>query len=325
MISYNGHISYASAPAKIILFGEHFVVYEKPAILASIDKRVHIIVIKNDNENSIIINDRIFGKKYYPISVFADLERFSNDIYFPLLYTIKKNSAFKSNVGLEFTINSDIPYGMGLGSSAALSVATVACLSNIFKEIKKEKILELAIEAEKLVHKNSSGADCIVTTYGGLLLYQKNTSFRKLESKRELSLFLIPTGIKHSTGELVDFVKKFKSSNLDKFHKLANASENITKRAIRAIKDGNEIMLGDLMNENQILLEKIGVSNLIIDKIIGLCYKYQALGSKITGAGGGGCVLALIETEIKNRFMHNMEKEGFQCIPAELETDGLIY
>lgn len=325
MISYNRNISYASAPGKIILFGEHFVVYGKPAILASIDKRVNIIVIKNNNENSIIINDRIFGTKTYSISIFKNLERFSNDVYFPILYTLKKNSAFKSNNGLEFTISSDIPYGMGLGSSAAISVATVACLSNIFQAIKKEKILELAIEVERLVHKNSSGADCIATTYGGLLLYQKNTLFKKLKSKRELSLLLIPTGMKHSTGDLVAFVKKYKSSNLDNFHKLANTSENITKRAIRALKNGNEIALGDLMNENQILLEKIGVSNRMIDKIIGLCYKYEALGSKITGAGGGGCVLALIEAEIKDNFIRNIEKEGLQCIPVALETDGLIY
>ncbi|MDX1371705.1 MAG: hypothetical protein R3321_04510 [Nitrososphaeraceae archaeon] len=123
--------------------------------------------------------------------------------------------------------------------------------------------------------------------------------------------------------DLSDIMQKL--SNLDNFHKLANTSENITKKATRALKDGNEIVLGDLMNENQILLEKIGVSNMMIDKIIGLCYKYEALGSKITGAGGGGCVLALIEAEFKDNFIRNIEKEGYHCIPVTLETDGLIY
>ncbi|MFB5599106.1 MAG: mevalonate kinase [Nitrososphaeraceae archaeon] len=322
----NEQISYASAPAKIILFGEHFVVYEKPAILASIDKRIHIIVIKNDNKKILTINDKIFGKKSYSISDFKKLqEKFPNDVYFPILYTIKKNFEWKFDNGLEFKVNSSIPYGVGLGSSAAISVATAASLSNIFKTMTREKILELAIETEKLVHSNSSGADCIVATYGGLLFYQKNTSFKKLKLREKLSFVLVLTGIRHSTGSLVKFVKNYRSSNTNDFHKLANISENITKRAVRALEEGNNILLGQLMNENQILLEKIGVSNKIIGKIIKLCDKYEALGSKITGAGGGGCVLVLVEEETKENFMCSIRKEGFQCIPVSLETEGVIY
>ncbi len=321
----------ASAPGKIILFGEHFVVYEKPAILASLNRRIYVEVIRKHYgiNNEIVINNELFGNKSYPISIIGNLkeQKIMSDEYYPILFITKKIfNENKYKEGLKFTFKSDIPYGMGLGSSAASAVATVAALSKIFnKKVDDKKILKLAIEAEKLVHKNSSGADCIISAHGGLIFFQKHTRFKKVYPKKELSFILINTGIRHSTGQLVNIVKKYQQQNSREFVNLCKTSEEITKRAARAIEEGDNIMVGELMTENQIILDKIGVSNKIIDRIINLCSGYGALGSKITGAGGGGCILALTEQENRENFISKIRKEGLKCISVTLESKGLLY
>lgn len=321
----------ASAPGKIILFGEHFVVYDKPAILASLNRRIYVEAIRKHYgiNNEIVINNELFGNKYYPISIISNLkeQKIMSDEYYPILFIIKKIfNENKYKEGLEFTFKSDIPYGMGLGSSAAAAVATVAALSKIFnKKVENKKILKLAIEAEKLVHKNSSGADCIISAQGGLIFFQKHTRFKKVVPKKELSFILINTGIRHSTGQLVNIVKKYQQQNPREFVDLCKSSEEITKRAARALEDGDNIMVGELMTENQRLLHKIGVSNKIIDRIINLCSGYGALGSKITGAGGGGCILVLTKQENRENFISKIRKEGLKCISVTLESKGLLY
>jgi len=321
----------ASAPGKIILFGEHFVVYDKPAILASLNRRIYVEAIRKHYgiNNEIVINNESFGNKYYPISIISNLkeQKIMSDEYYPILFIIKKIfNENKYKEGLEFTFKSDIPYGMGLGSSAAAAVATVAALSKIFnKKVENKKILKLAIEAEKLVHKNSSGADCIISAQGGLIFFQKHTRFKKVVPKKELSFILINTGIRHSTGQLVNIVKKYQQQNPREFVDLCKTSEEITKRAARALEEGDNIMVGELMTENQRLLHKIGVSNKIIDRIINLCSGYGALGSKITGAGGGGCILVLTKQENRENFISKIRKEGLKCISVTLESKGLLY
>lgn len=324
-------ITSASAPGKIILFGEHFVVYDKPAILASLNRRICVEAIRKHYgiNNEIVINNELFGNKSYPISIISNLkeQKIMSDEYYPILFIIKKIfNENKYKEGLEFTFKSDIPYGMGLGSSAAAAVATVAALSKIFnKKVEDKKILKLAIEAEKLVHKNSSGADCIISAQGGLIFFQRHTRFKKVVPKKELSFILINTGIRHSTGKLVNIVKKYQQQNPREFVDLCKTSEEITKTAARALEDGDNIMVGELMTENQRLLHKIGVSNKIIDRIINLCSGYGALGSKITGAGGGGCILVLTEQENRENFISKIRTEGFKCISVTLESKGLLY
>jgi len=324
-------ITSASAPGKIILFGEHFVVYDKPAILASLNRRICVEAIRKHYgiNNEIVINNELFGNKSYPISIISNLkeQKIMSDEYYPILFIIKKIfNENKYKEGLEFTFKSDIPYGMGLGSSAAAAVATVAALSKIFnKKVEDKKILKLAIEAEKLVHKNSSGADCIISAQGGLIFFQKHTRFKKVVPKKELSFILINTGIRHSTGKLVNIVKKYQQQNPREFVDLCKTSEEITKRAARALEYGDNIMVGELMTKNQRLLHKIGVSNKIIDRIINLCSGYGALGSKITGAGGGGCILVLTEQENRENFISKIRKEGLKCISVTLESKGLLY
>ena len=317
----------ASAPAKIILFGEHFVLYNQPAILASINKRIKIdsrIVLENKNTIRIETND--FGKKTYPLSILKNTNQNTyNDFFYPIIYILKKIlQEFEKTEGIEIKIESEIPYGVGLGSSAALSVAAVAAIYGLInRHSKKKEILELAIETEKIIHRNSSGADCVISTYGGLMYYQKNSNMRQLKYSKKLNFIITNTGLKHSTGELVSIVERFRQNNFATFVELSNNVTNICNNAIEALKEGNTIKLGKLMNENQTLLEQIGVSNKEINNIIETSLKYGAIGSKLTGAGGGGCILSIIHQENKNYFLSNMRKSGYECFDIIIENQGV--
>ncbi len=157
--------SIASAPAKIILFGEHFVVHGTKAILAAIDKRVTVTSAFTDN-NIIRVNSEL-GTLDVPVS--SPYEEVKSE-FRPFVYLANEMITSNQNVnGLEITINSDIPIGVGLGSSSACCVAATASISGLFKEVSSEENLKMSIEAEKTIFPDTSGADCTVCTYGGII------------------------------------------------------------------------------------------------------------------------------------------------------------
>ncbi len=317
----------ASAPAKIILFGEHFVVYNQPVILASINKRMKIeCKIDVEKNNVVNIETNYFGKKIYPLSIIENSSQdIVNEFFYPLIYILRKTLPRDIEpYSITIKIHSEIPYGVGLGSSAALSVAGVAAILGLYNRSKqKNEILDIAIETERILHKNSSGADCVVSTYGGLLYYQKNSNARAINLSKELSFIIINTGLKHSTGELVSIVEKFRKKNLIEFANISNRVSRICETAIKALEEGHLLNIGKLMNENQILLDRIGVSTPEINNIINLSLQYGAIGSKLTGAGGGGCVLSLLHPQDKDYFVVKMKKNGYECFPVFIENQGL--
>jgi len=139
--------SIASAPAKIILFGEHFVVHGTKAILAAIDKRVTVTTTFTENK-TIKVNSEL-GTIEVPIS--SSYEEAKSE-FRPFIFLANKMINSNQNVsGLEVTIDSHIPIGVGLGSSSACCVAAAASISELFNELSSEEILNLSIEAEKTI------------------------------------------------------------------------------------------------------------------------------------------------------------------------------
>ncbi|MGZ5501614.1 MAG: mevalonate kinase family protein, partial [Nitrososphaeraceae archaeon] len=107
------------------------------------------------------------------------------------------------------------------------------------------------------------------------------------------------------------------------FDNISNRVSRICERAIKALEEGNLLNIGKLMNENQILLDRIGVSTPEINNIINLSLQYGAIGSKLTGAGGGGCVLSLLHPQDKEYFVVKMKKHGYDCFPVLIDNEGL--
>jgi mevalonate kinase len=328
----------ASAPAKLILFGEHFVVYGSPAILAAINKRISVDArtIIHDENKIVIRSDIGVAGEYRNNGEFNALEGGSKAkavldplygaIRQVLLMRNKKKKKKKKNIGIEIGISSRVPPGIGLGSSAASCVATVAAVDSLFqKNPSRQKVCELAIESERLIHKRTSGADCYVSTFGGLMQYYgKSKSFKNIETKRSLSLVVASTGIKHSTSDLVAGVKRFKDTNRILFESLSKQASDICLQACTAIKSGKCDKIGELMNENQIILQQIGISHHKVRDIIDICSKAGAMGAKITGAGGGGAVIALAASKQEStKIASHVKAAGYQSFEVEIDYKGL--
>ena len=241
--------------------GEHAVVYGKPAIIASINRRLTVSVQEGKNTSTGYVAD--------------------------ILAIVQKHLKTRASCSIEIT--SDIPAGYHVGSSAAVAVGVVAATTYFFKKIWNPSLFnQLAYEAEKLKHGNPSGADNTAVTFGGLIWYRKELEFLKsiwqlpfTLSSRLNHFFLIDTGSpKETTGEMVAFVKMQK--NLQKF---LNANEIQTKRMTIAIKERDEQSLIDAMQKGEKTLETIGV---VSKKVIPLIRSIERSGGAAKILGGGG-------------------------------------
>jgi mevalonate kinase len=311
--------SIASAPAKIILFGEHFVVHGTKAILAAIDKRVTVTTTFTVNK-TITVNSQL-GTVEVPIS--SSYEEVKNELR-PFVFLANKiiNSNQNAN-GLEITIDSDIPIGVGLGSSSACCVAAAASISELFNELSSEEILNLSIEAEKIIFPNTSGADCTVCTYGGMIEYEQSTGTRKIDSAFDLNLVIANSMISHTTKNSVEKVNKFKESDEERFSQLCDLETKLIGEVITAMKNNDTTALGLKMSENQKYLEEIQVSN---DTLRGMISSLNeiSLGSKITGAGDGGCIIALVKDENVSKVPALLGKDK-ECFSAKIDTKGVVW
>ena len=308
--------SKASAPGKVILFGEHFVVYGIKSILCSINKRVTVTAEKT-KERKISIESEI-GKL-----VLEPNESISK-INSPLkpFYYLANRALKEENEGLKIQIESEIPLGAGLGSSSACCVAGAAAIFNLFGEISKKKILELAIEAEKTIYQNTSGADCTVSTYGGLMEYDKNNGFRKIEDEPNFQLVIANSDIEHSTESMVSKVKEFENQNKDKFYELSSLESKLVNDVLKLIKENKIKEIGEKVNLNQKYLEEIGISNEKLEDMIKIG-QMSSYGAKITGSGGGGCIFALTNESNLENTLEEFTNKKYECFVTKIDFKGL--
>ena len=308
--------SIASAPAKIILFGEHFVVHGTKAILAAIDKRVTVTTTFTENK-TIKINSEL-GITEVPIS--SSHEEVKSE-FRPFIFLVNKIiNSDQNGSGLEITIDSDIPIGVGLGSSSACCVAAAASISELFKELSSEEILKLSIEAEKTIFPNTSGADCTVCTYGGMIEYP---SIEKIDSAFDLNLLIANSMIPHNTKNSVEKVNKFKENNEERFSQLCDLETKLIDEVIVAMKNNDATTFGLKMSDNQKYLEEIQVSNDTLRNMISSLNEIS-LGSKITGAGDGGCIIALVRDENVDKVPALLPKDK-ECFSAKIDTKGVVW
>jgi len=308
--------SIASAPAKIILFGEHFVVHGTKAILAAIDKRVTVTSTFTENK-TIKVNSQL-GTIEVPIS--SSHEEVKSE-FRPFVYLANKIINSEQNVsGLEITIDSDIPIGVGLGSSSACCVAATASISELFNELSSEEILKMSIEAEKTIFPDTSGADCTVCTYGGMIEYP---SVEKIDNTFDLNLLIANSMIPHNTKNSVEKVNKFKENDEERFSQLCDLETKLIDEVIIAMKNNDATTFGLKMSENQKYLEEIQISNDTLRDMIS-SLKEISLGTKITGAGDGGCIIALVKDENMDKVTTLLPKDK-EYFSAKIDTKGVVW
>ncbi|MDI9618754.1 mevalonate kinase [Methanothermobacter sp.] len=272
--------SRASAPAKAILFGEHAVVYGKPAIAAAIDRRV-TVTLGDSSENRVTIP-----------SLGVDFRSESNPQGGILDYVSKALQLYHDGSPLSIQIEMEIPVGSGLGSSAALTVALIGALDGYHgRESEPGDTAARAHRVELEVQGAASPLDTTVSTYGGLVYLDSQRNVEKFDARLH---DLVIAHMDHSgdTAEMVAGVAELRSRFPAVVDGIMDTVEMITLRAYRALLSNNPEPLGDLMNINQGLLDAMGVSTLELSMMVYEARRAGAAGSKITGAGGGGSIIA---------------------------------
>lgn len=308
--------SKASAPGKVILFGEHFVVYGVKAILCAINKRITVTAEKIDS-GKISIQSNIGNLELEPGKSISEINSPLKPFYY-LADKMLKNE----NTGIKIIVESDIPLGVGLGSSSACCVAGAAAISRLFRKTSNEEILVLAIEAEKTIFKNTSGADCTVCTYGGIMEYDKENGFHKIESKPNFHLVIANSNIEHSTELVVGKVRQFKEKNEIPFTSLCKKESKLIEEVLELLIENNIEKLGTKIKENQEYLETIGISNDKLREMIEIG-QTESFGAKITGAGGGGCIYALTDESNLERTINQFKDKNYDCFSVKIDFKGL--
>ena len=308
--------SKASAPGKVILFGEHFVVYGVKAILCAINKRITVTAEEID-EKKISIKSNIGELELEPNKPISEI----NSPLKPFYYLANKIIQDK-DLGIKIEVESEIPLGVGLGSSSACCVAGAAAIAKLFGSISKEEILKLAIEAEKTIFQNTSGADCTVCTFGGLMEYDKENGFSKIESEPNFHLVIANSNVEHSTDRVVAGVREFKESNKEEFSKLCENESTLIENVLELLKENNIKELGHKAIQNQEYLERIGISNDKLRDMIQIGQK-SSFGAKITGAGGGGCIFALTDESNLENTIKEFKEKNHECFSVKIDFKGL--
>ncbi len=280
----------ASAPGKTILVGEHAVVHHQPAIAVPVPcLKAKVNLRANPLGEPGAVHILAPG-----VNLDAGLDEL--DQRHPIRFAIQTVLDYFEIPALpavEIHISSSLPVGGGMGSSAAVSVALIRGVSAFIGHPLDNSLVNLlAFEVEKLQHGNPSGIDNTVITYARPIFYSRGQPFEILQVREPVHLVIAGSGIQGSTGAMVAGVQQRFQQHLQQYQEYFDRIGTITMKVRHILEGGPVAELGALLNENQTLLEKIGVSTPELNHLVNTALAAGALGAKLTGGGGGGNIIA---------------------------------
>jgi len=293
---------------KVILLGEHSVVYGRHAIACTLPLKIRAVVEDRDEGVELLIPR--WGIEYQlakPPEQRRSFEKASGMIM---------DQLGLSDRGMCIEVFPDVPRGMGMGGSAALAVAIIRALDLHYQlGLTDEEVNKLAYQSEQVAHGQPSGIDNTVATYGKPLIFRKGTPplVESLHIPKPLSLVIGMTRTEGLTARTVLNVREAHDRQPQLYEKIFDDIDALVLQGITAIQNGDHHTLGELMNVCQGLLNALQVSTPEIERLIGIARKAGALGAKLTGGGGGGAVLALCENNA-DKVQTAMERCGFRAL-----------
>jgi mevalonate kinase len=222
--------------------------------------------------------------------------------------------------------NCEIPIGAGLGSSASTTVATISAVAkSAGTRLDRREIFKLAFIPENYLHGHPSGVDQATCTYGGIIQFTKPSRIKAIKVKRPPMILVCDSGVHRSTKALVGSVVKRSRKQTEKFRTHLDEITSLSNAVVKALKDEDDIALGALMNRNHELLRQIGVSTPRLDMLVAKARKAGALGAKLTGAGGGGCIIALCaDKKIQSSTARELRRQGGTIYNVSIDKQGVF-
>ncbi len=290
------------AHGKLILVGEHIVVYNKPAIVIPFPLKIRASMKGSPGEISLASKLYTGNLQGIPASMMGLYECINRSF----------EICMKPKEGVHIDIVSEIPEGRGLGSSAASATAVIRAIFNYFHEFLSEEVLFSLVElAETYAHGKPSGIDMVAVSREEPILYQKRVKEISLNVPNAFYIVVADSAVAGDTKKAVEHVRERKLQRPTLIDHIINQIEEIVIKAKEAFLDGNPELLGALLSLNHEKLKELEVSSPMLDHLVEVAMCSGALGAKLTGGGLGGCIIALTKNPSEaRRIAKVLVKEG---------------
>jgi hydroxymethylglutaryl-CoA reductase len=300
---------------KVILLGEHAVVYGRHAIAAPIPLAIKALV--EDCDEGIHLMIPRWGVEYRLASNPSERRSFERPAGVVL------DQLGLSRRAMRIEVFPDVPRSMGLGGSAAMAVAIVRALDKHFRlKLSDEQVNRLAFESEKVAHGSPSGLDNTLACYGKALVFRTGDPplIEPLNIREPIPAVIGMTGFEGLTAKTVGRVREAWQQDKKLYERIFDQIDALTLRGIQAIQDNDLPTLGQLMNICQGMLNALGVSTPELEKVCDIARENGALGAKLTGGGGGGSIIAICDGDTEP-VVSAIRAAGFQALPVRLGAD----
>jgi len=302
----------ASSHGKIILLGEHAVVYGNHAIAAPINLAIQAKVCPSDNGIHLIIprwgvEEKLQKGIDHKYSIYKSLDLILEQLQL-------------QDHSMKIEVFPHLPRAMGLGGSAALAVAIIRALDHFYKlNLGDETINRLAYESERIAHGSASGIDNTLATYGRFILFRKGDPpfIQELQVSQAIPMVVGISGVESLTAKMVAQVRSAWGKNQVLYERIFKDIDELTLEAVKAIEKYDLPHLGEMMNINQGLLNALQVSSRELEEMIDIARRNGALGAKLTGGGGGGAIIALCP-ENPERIAKALKKAGYESLVVHI-------
>ncbi|MCL6096235.1 MAG: mevalonate kinase [Patescibacteria group bacterium] len=312
-----------SAPGKLMLFGEHAVVYNHPCLVTAVDQRMRATVEILDSQEFQFeapdVKVTEYKKSLSELGI-GDIPKGAQFVEIAVKNIAEK---YPLKSGLKVTTASEFSSQFGFGSSSASTVCVIKAISELLGlSLSQKEIFDLSYKTVLDIQGKGSGFDVAAAVFGGTLYFI--TGGKTIESLEISSLPLMVgySGVKADTVTLINKVKETFADNNERLQEIYNEIEAIVEKAKPFVASGDWKQVGSLMNENQKLLKELGVSIDKLDNMISGAIEAGAYGAKLSGAGGGDCMIALAP-EDKTKLVENaITKAGGQVLSVKTNAQG---
>ncbi|PIE82331.1 MAG: mevalonate kinase [Cardiobacteriales bacterium] len=312
----NHHSVSVSAPGSIMFCGEHAVVYGYPAIVCAIEQRITVSLTFRDDQQ-IVINSHLANYQ-------STLTRLTS--HPKLRFVLAAIAQADLSDGVEINITSNINPNLGLGSSAAVTAATLGALSYANRHSFSHKIIHQ--QALKIIHQvqqHGSGADLAASIYGGTIAYQLNPiTIEPLNTTLPCHIGLQYCGYKTPTAEVLAIIADKMTQDPEPYHQLYQQMGKLSRQIITAFKHHDFASIYTALNQYQTLMAALGVSDNTLNELISQAHRQpQTLASKISGSGLGDCIMtlsALAQPLPEDHHPVQLASQGLRLEPPSLSA-----
>lgn len=327
------------APGSVKLFGEHAVIYDRVGVSASLNRHATVTILPEEHDRvEVFLPDLGFSRALREEEI--DAERRTLDFIFSKNDMGRLRELRRGNFALPFAyilgsvfmqagfrpmkieVRSQVPRASGLGSSSSIFTALASELSEHFGlKLGVQGIADLANLGDKVVHGSPSGIDVSTCAQGGFLRFRKGEGLKKADVKGVVHVIVANTNIKKDTGEMIAKVAERFAKDRSGADGIFDDMQEAAFAGLDALKAGDMVKLGAEFDRAHACFERLGLNTKETDEIVRVARKHGAYGAKISGAGGGGCVIALAKEPSK--LIPLFEKIGYPSFVAELGVAGV--